>query len=268
MPARETLADLFDDLNRQSDRIEQLEALAALEPDRTERYVALAMARAETGRTEHGGARARPRGGAASGRHARATRRSRPCGCGLPRRQGDPAALARALDATRTVMAHGEPTPADLLLHGRALLLSGDAAGALPVLRAATAQLPVDPRAYETLATAAERADRLPEAKDALERLRTLARDERTEAAICARIADARAPPEGSRPTPSAGSNARCGPRRATPPFCRVSRRRSWPSGAPALARETVAAGGGGRHQLPHPAAGQRAAREAVVRGR
>ena len=186
MPARETLADLFNDLNRQSDRIEQLEALAALEPDRTERYVALAMARAETGPHEHGRARARPRGGAASGRHARlhgARDRVAPDAEG----QGDPAALARALDATqhdhrRTV----NPRPQTCCCTAALSFCRGIAAGALPVLRAATAQLPMDPRAYETLATAAERADRLAEAKDALEQLRTLARDERTEAATSA----------------------------------------------------------------------------------
>ncbi len=188
MPARETLADLFNDLDRQADRIEQLEALAALEPDRTERYVALAMARAETGRTNMAALVL----GRAAERHPDDMRVQTALATVWLRQaegQGDPAALARALDATQTVMARGEPTPADLLLHGRALLLSGDPARALPVLHAATAQLPMDPRAYETLATAAERADRLAEAKDALEQLRTLARDEHTEAATSARIA-------------------------------------------------------------------------------
>jgi tetratricopeptide (TPR) repeat protein len=188
MPARETLADLFNDLNRQSDRIEQLDALAALEPDRTDRYVALAMARAESGRTNMAalvlGRAAERRPGDMRVYTAIATVWLRIAGA-----QDDPGALARALDATRTIIAHGEPTPADLLLHGRALLLSGDAAGALPALRAAIAQLPVDPAAYEALATAAESADRLLEAKDALERLRMLARDERADAAVCGRIA-------------------------------------------------------------------------------
>jgi Flp pilus assembly protein TadD len=103
--------------------------------------------------------------------------------------QGDTDAVDKALGATRTVIAHGQPTPADLLLHGRALLLSGDEAAALPALRDAAAQVPVDPLALETLAAAAERAALLPEARDALERLAALARDERTQAATYARIA-------------------------------------------------------------------------------
>jgi Flp pilus assembly protein TadD len=153
--------------------------------------------------------------------------------------QHDAAALSRALDATRTIMADGNPTPADLLLHGRALLLSGEAAGALPALRAATAQLPVDPRAYETLAVAAERADRLAEAKDALERLRTLARDEPTQAAAAARIAGlalrlddpADAVRWLERAMRATNGDASLLPRLAEAQLA---------SGAPALARETV----------------------------
>jgi tetratricopeptide (TPR) repeat protein len=187
-PARETLAELFEDLNRQSDRIEQLEALAALEPDRTDRYVALATARAETGRTNMAvlvlGRAAERQPDDMRVYTALATVWLR-----IAETQGDTAALDRALEATRTVMAHGQPTAADLLLHGRALLLSGDGAAALPVLREAAAQVPADPRAYEALATAAEAARLVPEAKDALERLAAVARDERTQAATCTRIA-------------------------------------------------------------------------------
>jgi tetratricopeptide (TPR) repeat protein len=238
MPARETLADLFNDLNRQSDRIEQLEALAALEPDRTDRYVALAMARAETGRTNMA---ALVLGRAAERRpdDMRVYTALATVWLRIAEGQDDTGALARALDATRTIMAHGEPTPGDLLLHGRALLLSGDAAGALPVLREATAQLPVDPLAYETLATAAERADRLPEAKDALERVRVLARDARAEAAVCARIAglalQLKDPADAlrwlERAMRVAPGDATLLPRLAEAQLA---------SGAPALARETV----------------------------
>jgi tetratricopeptide (TPR) repeat protein len=239
MPARETLAALFDDLNRQSDRIEQLEALAALEPDRTDRYVALAMARAETGRTSMA---ALVLGRAAERRpeDMRVYTALATVWLRIAQEQDDPAALARALDATRTILGHGEPTPADLLLHGRALLLSGDAAGALPMLRAATAQLPVDPLALDTLATAAERAERLPEAKDALERLRTLARDERGQAAICARVASIalrlKDPGDAVRWLERA---LQATPRDATllPRLAEAQ----LASGAPALARETVA---------------------------
>ena len=239
MAARETLADLFDDLNRQSDRIEQLEALAALEPDRTERYVDLAMARAETGRTNMA---ALVLGRAAERRpdDMRVYTALATVWLRIAEGQQDAAALERALEATHTIMAHGDPTPADLLLHGRALLLSGDATGALPMLRAATVQLPVDPRALETLATAAERAERMPEAKAALERMRTLARDEREAAAICARVAGI------ALRLKDAGDAVRWLERAldATPRDATLLPRLAeaqLASGAPALARETVA---------------------------
>jgi tetratricopeptide (TPR) repeat protein len=187
-PAREALAGLYNATNRQADRIEQLEALAALEPDRTERYVALALARAETGRTNLAvlvlGRAAERRPDDLRVYTALATLWLR-----IAETQGDLAALDKALGATSTVLARGRPSAADLLLHGRALLLKGDAAGALPVLREAASRVPVEPEACEALATAAERTGALPEARDALERLAALARDERTQAATYARIA-------------------------------------------------------------------------------
>jgi tetratricopeptide (TPR) repeat protein len=187
-PAREALADLYSAMNRQSDRIEQLEALAALEPDRTERYVALALARAETGRTNLG---VLALGRAAERRpdDLRVYTALAMLWLRTAEVQGDSAALDKALEATSTVLARGRPSAADLLLHGRALLLKGDAAEALPVLREAASRVPVEPEACEALATAAERTGGLAEARDALERRAALVRDERTQAATYARIA-------------------------------------------------------------------------------
>jgi tetratricopeptide (TPR) repeat protein len=187
-PAREALAGLYKAMNRQADRIEQLEALTALEPDRTERYVALALARAETGRTNLAvlvlsrAAERRPDDLRVNTALASVWLR-------VAEAYGDSAALEKVLDATGTVMARGRPTAADLLLHGRALLLKGDATGALPVLREAASRVPVEPEACEALATAAEGTGALDEARDALERLGALARDERTQAATYLRIA-------------------------------------------------------------------------------
>ena len=187
-PARETLAEVLNDLNRQPERIEQLEALVALEPDAIERYLTLATARADAGRISTAALVL----GRAAERHPDDTRVYTALATlwlRIAETQGDPGAVAKALDATRTVMTQGNPTGADLLLYGRALLLSGDTEAALPVLRQAASHQPVDPGAYEALAAAAERASLLPEAKDALERLVTLARDEAAESALAARIA-------------------------------------------------------------------------------
>jgi tetratricopeptide (TPR) repeat protein len=186
--AREALAGLFKTMDRPADRIEQLEALAALEPDRTERSIALALARAETGRTNM----------AVLGLGRAAERRPddlrvytalASIWLRIAEAQDDAAALDKALEATSTVIAHGRPTAEDLLLHGRVLLLKGDAAGALPVLRDAASRVPVDLEACEALASAAEQTGALSDARDALERVAVLARDERTQASTYARIA-------------------------------------------------------------------------------
>src|SRR5204863_10202950 len=81
--------------------------------------------------------------------------------------RGDHAALSKVLEATRTILARGTPGNDDLLLHGRALLLAGRFDEALSVLREVTSHLPVEPVAFERLATAAERAGGLVEAREA-----------------------------------------------------------------------------------------------------
>jgi len=187
-PARETLADLFDDLNRQSDRIEQLETLASLEPDRVDRAIALAMARAETGRTnlavlvlERAAERHRD--------DPRIYTALSSVWLHIAEVDGDAVALDRALEAIGRIVAAGHPATEDLVLQGRALLLSGDPAAALPVLREAAARVPVNPEACRFLASAAEATGALPEAREALERAATLAIDERDQAAAYARVA-------------------------------------------------------------------------------
>ena len=238
-PARETLADLFNHMNRQGDRIEQLEALAALEPDRTDRYIALATARAEAGRTNMAVLVL----GRAAERHPDDMRVYTALAAVWLRTaetQADPGALTRALDASRIVMARGQPTAADLLVYGRALMLAGDNRAALPVLREAAAQEPLDPDACQVLAMAAERAGLVTEAKRALERLAPLARDERAQAALFARIAALALrvpdPPEAVRWLEQA---VRATPRDATllPPLAEAQ----LADGAPDLARETIA---------------------------
>src|SRR5581483_9451028 len=44
VPAREELADIFAESGREADRLQQLEALAALDPGHSERRIAVALA--------------------------------------------------------------------------------------------------------------------------------------------------------------------------------------------------------------------------------
>jgi predicted Zn-dependent protease len=104
--------------------------------------------------------------------------------------RGDHAALSKALEATRTVMSRGVPTTDDLLLHGRALLLAGRTEQALSFLREVTTRLPVDPIAFERLATAAERGGHLAEARDAYIRYAALLDNDRERWRVATRTAE------------------------------------------------------------------------------
>ena len=185
---REVLADVFATLNRQQERLQQLHAIAALDPGALDRAIAVALGEADAGRMDLA-VLALSR---AAERHpdetsvysALASVWLRPAEA-----RGDHAALSKVLEATRTILARGTPTPADLLLHGRALVLAGRYDEALSVLREVTSHLPVDPLAFERLATAAERTGGLAEAREALVRYAALANDERERARSAARVA-------------------------------------------------------------------------------
>jgi predicted Zn-dependent protease len=69
------------------------------------------------------------------------------------------------------------------------LLAAGQPAAALRTLRTATSQLPLDPVAFERLATAAERVGDLHEAREALVRYAALVSGDRQQAHIASRIA-------------------------------------------------------------------------------
>ena len=167
-PAREALAGLFRTLGRHRERIGQLEALVELEPDAAAR-----LGRAIDQRPDDD--------------EAYATLAS--VWLRLAETRGDEVALAKALEATRSALARNLATGHSLAVHGRALLVSGDVARALPVLRSAASQLPVDPLVFERLATAAERAGQLGEARDALARYVSLVDDQRAHVAAASRLA-------------------------------------------------------------------------------
>jgi len=186
---REALADAFGSLNRQQERLEQLQALAALEPANGDRAIAVALAQADAGRTDLAVLAL----GRAAERHPDDMSVYSALAAVWLRQaeaRGDHAALSKVLEATRTILARGTPSNDDLLLHGRALLLAGRFDEALSVLREVTSHLPVEPLAFERLATAAERAGGIAEAREALVRYAALASDEHDRARAAARVAD------------------------------------------------------------------------------
>jgi tetratricopeptide (TPR) repeat protein len=153
-PAREELASLDAARGRRRDSLEQLEALAALEPE-SARVIDVALANARMGRLD-----------AAVLTLARASERypSSPVYLALARiwldvaeAEDDAVAASKAWQAVQAA-AERNATAAELpLLRGRAQLLAGDLTGAERSLQEATATLPVDAVAFRYLAEAADR---------------------------------------------------------------------------------------------------------------
>jgi tetratricopeptide (TPR) repeat protein len=187
--AREALADLYlqeADYNR---AINQLEALAALEPTRPERAVAVGLAQARAGREDaavitlgHALERfpAAPQVYAALG-HVWLTEATR---------RGDRTALNKAIEALQKAGSHSDATSDTLAELGRAWLLAGDRLAAERALRQAVAKLPVTPDGYLLLAEVTSRDGRIQDARDALLRYATLIGDDKPLATVATRIAD------------------------------------------------------------------------------
>ena len=198
LAAREELAALEDRRGRKAARVRQLEALAALDPERPERHATLARAYLDLGRPD-----------LAAVTLVRANER-------LPdqprlllelgrvwlaeaERSGERVNLSKALAALGQA-AERQPSSEALALLGRAHLRAGDTRRALAVLQQAASRYPIDPLALPSLAAAAERLGRVELARTALVREAALVGDQgdprdvarRFEAiaALCSRLGD------------------------------------------------------------------------------
>lgn len=185
---REALAGLYAATGESSRAIDQLEALAALDPSRPDRFVALGLAHARARRHE-----------AAVLTLSRAVER-------FPNEPrvyatlghvwleffdgtGDEVALRKALEALTTAAAHIDVASDTLTDLGRARLMSGDAAGAERAFRQAVLRLPVQPQAYRELADLAARRSQFQDAREALIRYATLIGDGQPVAGVATQIA-------------------------------------------------------------------------------
>lgn len=173
-PARGELVELYLALGRNRDAIQQLEALAALEPSRAERLVDVGLAFARSGRADTAVV--------TLGRAAEQHPQEPAVYAALGRVWLDDAvvrvdrvALRKALEALQPAASLDNATGEMLALYGRALFLSGDTAGAERALMRATSHLPVDPATFVYLAAAADRMARADSARTALARYAALA---------------------------------------------------------------------------------------------
>jgi tetratricopeptide (TPR) repeat protein len=172
--AREELADLYGAEGRTEKRLDQLEALAALDPSPA-RAVALGAAYARAGQID----RAVVTLGRAAERYPNQSAVYVALGriwLEVAQARNDRVALGKAIGALESAL---ERNSSDALtLFGRALLLARDPDSAERTLQDATARRPVDPAAFAYLADAAEQLGHLTVARRALLDFRTLHRDD------------------------------------------------------------------------------------------
>ncbi|MDD5720649.1 MAG: tetratricopeptide repeat protein [Candidatus Krumholzibacteria bacterium] len=189
IPAREELADLHALRGRRREEIEQLEALAALDPGRPERLIAVGLAYSRGNSPDQavmalGRAAERfpdqPEVYAALGRvWLRAAEE-----------HGDKASLRKALEALEPVASQPSATSDVLALYGRALSLNGETEKAEQVLQQASARLPAEPTALLALANVARRLGHYAQARDALIRYTMLSDDDGDRGGRAAQIGD------------------------------------------------------------------------------
>ena len=173
-PAREALAAVELGLGRRRDGLEQLDALAALEPGRPDRLIELALAYGRSGRLESAVltlGRAAERAPASPDVYLALAR----VWLDFAEDSNDRVAVQKALEALRLAAPSEKDSPEFLFLRGRAQLLANDAGAAERSLTAATATFPLDPAAFQYLAIAAERLGHYELARTARARYQALA---------------------------------------------------------------------------------------------
>jgi tetratricopeptide (TPR) repeat protein len=186
--AREALAGVYAQLGDEPRAIEQLEVLAALEPSRPERLVAVGLAQADAGRREAAVLTL----GRAVERHPEAPRVYAALGhvwLTLAEARQDRVALKKAIEALAQAAAYSDTSSQTLAELGRAWMLDGDAVAAERTLRQAVSRLPVPASAYLHLAQVTERAGRLQDSRDALIQYATLVGDQQPLTAVASQIA-------------------------------------------------------------------------------
>jgi tetratricopeptide (TPR) repeat protein len=178
--AREELAAMDLAQGKTREGIEQLEALAALEPTRPEHLVSVGLAYARAGRTDAAIATL----GRAAERYPQADVVYEALGrvwLGSAEAHSDPIALTKALQALEAAAARPNTSSDTLTLYGRALMLSDRIGAAERVLQQATTVWPVEPTAFLYLSDAADRRGHVAAAHDALASYVTLSDDQQKE---------------------------------------------------------------------------------------
>jgi len=187
--AREALAEVYLIDGDYGKAIDQLAALAALEPSRPDRMIALGLAQARADRDESAVLTL----GRAVESFPDAPQVYAAIGhvwLSVAQRRGDRVALNKAVEALGHAVGRADATSDTYSELGRAFLLAGDRPAAERALREAVAKLPVQPDAYLQLAEVTGHDGRIQDARDALVKYATLIGDDKPLAAVATQIAD------------------------------------------------------------------------------
>jgi tetratricopeptide (TPR) repeat protein len=187
--AREALAEVYSLEGEHTRAINQLETLAALDPSRSDRMVALGLAQARAGRDDAAVVTL----GRAVERFPDSTQVYAALGhvwLTTAQRRGDRVALNKALEALVKAVNHSDAASETFAELGRAWMLAGDARAAERALRLAITRLPVPADAYLNLADLTARTGRIQDARDALLKYATLVGDDKPLTSVAVRIGD------------------------------------------------------------------------------
>jgi tetratricopeptide (TPR) repeat protein len=189
IPAREELAEIYRLQDRSRDEIQELEVLAALDPAKPGRRVAVGLAHLRAGNREHAVTTLRraaenfpddPGVYSALGRIWLAAAEERE----------DPSDIRKALEALAPVASQPTASSETLGLYARALVLAGKHAQAEQVFREAAQRFPTDPEVLPHYASVAQRLGHLEDARQSLLTYAILVDNDREKAAHAVRIAD------------------------------------------------------------------------------
>lgn len=188
IPAREELADLYGELDRRGDQLDQLQLLAGLDRPHVERQVAVGLAHARARRwdaavlTLSGALERAPDDPALYHAIGQVWLES-------AQARSDRVDLSKAREALARVASNPGASSEVMMLAGRAALQDGDYESAEYLLRQATQRFPVVPSALLSYATIAERQNHPDAARRALIQYLALSASENDFATHAARIA-------------------------------------------------------------------------------
>ena len=189
IPAHEELAELHRLRQRTSEEIDELAALAALDPTKPERLVAVGLAYLRAGNREHAVTTLRRAAERFAG-HPGVYAALGQVWLEAAEDRADPSDVRKALEALKPVAAQPAASSETLGLYGRALALAGQHAQAELVLRQTSQRFPTDPEVLPHYASAAQRLGHIDDARRALVQYSILVDDNREESAHAAQIAD------------------------------------------------------------------------------